>query len=132
MRWRRLFLTIAALVISGLVAWGVTTAMSQEPVPPDISDANGRLSRYILPLGPDGLEGEPMVCYYDAAVRFKDGNVGVVESIGDIAKDRIRAGDPIADLPPDMKRGTTIPIPVHIGEDSRVHPGYLTCDEVSE
>lgn len=131
MRWRSLLLTIAALGVSGLIAWGVSTATSQEPVPPDISDANGRLSRYILPLGQEGREGDLKVCYYDADVRFQDGNVGVVESIGDIAKDSIRLGDPIADLPPDMETGRTIPIPVHIGADGRIHPGYLTCDEVS-
>ena len=56
MRWRSLLLTAAALGVSGLIAWGLSTAKSREPVPPDISDANGRLSRYILPLGPDGLE----------------------------------------------------------------------------
>ena len=151
MRWRRLFLTIAALAISGLVAWGVTTAMSQEPEPPERDppgaadgdappdlpdgmtlrpdgrreDADGRLLRFIISYGEDGMK----VCIYDADVNFQDGNVGFVENVGDFAKDRIRPGDDIADLPPDMETGRTIPIPVHVGEDGKIRPGHASCEE---
>ena len=153
MRWRRLFLTIAALAISGLVAWGVTTAMSQEPepeppereppgaadgdAPPDLpdgrtltdgvlQDADGRLLTFIIVYGEDGMKE----CIYDADVNFQDGNVGVVEKVGDSAKDRIRPGDDIAGLPPELETGRTIPIPVHIGEDGKIRPGYASCKEV--
>ena len=150
MRWRRLFLTIAALAISGLVTWGVTTAMSQEQDPPEreppgaaegdaqpdlpdgmtftdgiLQDADGRLIVWVFPYRPGG----PDVCLYDADVEFHDGKVGVVKRVGDFAKDHIRPGDPIADLPPELETGRTIPIPVHLGEDGKIRPGYASCED---
>ena len=150
MRWRRMFLTVAALASSGLIAWGVTTAMSQEREPPEreppgadsdaqpdlpdgmtltdgiLQDADGRLLTFIIAYGEDGMKE----CIYDADVNFEDGNVGVVEKVGDSAKDRIRPGDDIGDLPPELETGRTIPIPVHIGEDGKIRPGYASCEAV--
>ena len=89
-----------------------------------IQEAEGRLIVLVFPYGLD-----LQVCFYDADVKFQDGKVGVVRSIGDNAKASIRPGDPIADLPPDMEKGTTIPIPVHLGEDGKIRPGLARCEE---
>ncbi len=135
MRSRKFILVAAAFVVLGLIAWGITTASSQEPAEPDeqaptafdpLGIGGDRLVGGVIAYGDAGSNW----CVYDAEVRFEDGNVGEIKLIGDRAKDRIRTGDPISDLPPDMEEATTIPIPVHIGDDGKIRPGYDYCEEM--
>ena len=134
MRRRNVFVALGALAILALIGWGITTASSQEPphleqtstAPNPLNVGGDRLVAWVIAYSEAGNQ----LCYYDADVRFDHGKVGEIEKIGERAKDVIRTGDPISDLPPDMEEATTIPIPVHIGDDGKIRPGHDYCEEM--
>ncbi len=134
MRRRNVLLVVSALGILGLAVWGVTTASLQEPshseqtptIPNPLDVGGDRLVSWVWAYSDPG----PKTCYYDASVRFDHGKVGEIKKVGERAKDRIHTGDPISDLPAGMEEGTTIPIPVHIGDDGKIRPGYDYCEEM--
>ncbi len=122
MRWQAAILGLLVIAAVALTACA-GAATSQAPVPPEIPGEDGRLVRFIIGDGPGGK-----ICFYDADVRFEDGRVGGVASAGELAKDRIRTGDPIVELPPEMRVGTTAPFPVYLGDDGKIRPGYEYCE----
>ena len=135
MRSRNVVLALGALAILALIGWGMTTASSQEPAQPEepaptapnpLDVGGDRLVSWVWAYSDPG----PKTCFYDADVRFDHGKVGEIEKLGERAKDLIRTGDPISDLPPDMEEATTIPIPVHIGDDGKIRPGHDYCEEM--
>ena len=69
-----------------------------------------------------------VICRIDAMVSFQDGKVGVVEAVAALAKDRIRPGDRVADVPEELQVGTTLPAPVYIDDDGTLRAGMGTCN----
>ena len=78
----------------------------------------------------ESTDGEEtfIVCSIDAMVSLEDGTVGAVEAVAAPAKERIRPGDRVADVPEELQVGTTLPAPVYIDDDGTLRAGMGTCN----